>query len=436
MFALGGCGGSKSSKSTSGASPGASAKEASHKGVVNLTFWTWVPGIENAVRLFNETHKGKIQVTLNKIPAGTGGTGGGYAKIYSALKAGNAPDLAQIEYQEIPSFLINNGLENIKRYAEPHKSKFVGWQWRQVAFRGGVYAIPQASGPVAMFYRKDLFDKWGVAPPKTWDEYARAAAAIRNKGAYICTFPAGDSAWFTSMAWQAGGKWFGSQGNTWVVDVDSAPTQKVASYWQNLVDKKLVKTENDTNNGFWKDIQSGDLVTYIAASWDDALIRGNAPQTKGEWAVADMPQWESGSFRASNWGGSSTAVMRGSKYPKEATEFALWLNTNIKSIDLLVTDGYGWPAIKDIGQVSSLTKNPTVFSFYGGQNINEVFKKADENIDESWGWIPLIDAVYNSLDDGFTAAVNGNGTFTDAVKKAQKDGVSALKSKGLEASTG
>lgn len=430
LLALAGCGGS----SASGESSSSSSAEPQHKGVVKLSFWTWVPGIENAVALFNKTHKGKIQVDLNKIPAGTGGNGGGYAKIYSALKAGNAPDLAQIEYQQIPSFLINKGLMEIKQYAQKHKAKFVDWQWNQCVFNGGVYAVPQASGPMGMFYRKDLFDKWGIAPPKTWDEYAKAAATIRKKspGSYICTFPAGNSAWFTSMAWQAGAQWFSTNGDAWVLDVDSAPSRKVASYWQDLVDKKLVKTENDTNNAFWKDIQEGTLVTYVAASWDDALLRGNAPKTKGKWAVADMPQWDSGGFTASNWGGSSTAVMRGSKYPREATEFAVWLNTNKKSIDLLVTDGYGWPAVEDVSGVASLNKNPDVFSFYGGQNINKVFAKADAHIDESWGWIPQVDAVYNSLDDGFTAAVNGNGTFVGALKKAQQDGISALKGKGLK----
>lgn len=436
LLALSGCGGG--SGSTSGGHSSGSSTEPQHKGVVKLSFWTWVPGIENAVDLFNKTHKGKIQVDLTKIPAGTGGNGGGYAKIYSALKAGNAPDLAQIEYQQIPSFLINKGLVDIKQYAQKHKAKFVDWQWGQCVFNNGVYAIPQASGPMGMFYREDLFDKWGITPPKTWDEYAKAAATIRKKSpnSYICTFPAGDSAWFTALAWQAGARWFSTSGNTWVLNVDSAATRKVASYWQDLVDKKLVKTENDTNNAFWKDVQQGNLATYIAASWDDALLRGNAPKTKGKWAVADMPQWGSGSFAASNWGGSSTAVMHGSKYPREATEFAVWLNTNKKSIDLLVTDGYGWPAIEDISGITSLTKNPKVFSFYGGQNINKVFTKADAHINENWGWIPLVDSVYNSLDDGFTSAVNGNGTFVDAVKKAQKHGISALKAKGLKASSG
>ena len=431
LVVLGGCGGSDSSnKSDSGEEP-------KRKGEVTLTFWTWVPGMENAVKLFNDKHKGSIQVKLNNIPTGAQG---GYQKMFSALKAGNAPDVAQVEYQQVPAFLLTDGLVDIGQYAEQHKSKFVDWQWKQGVYNETIYAIPQASGPMGLYYRKDLFDKWGISSPKTWDEFATAAAKIHKKdsNSYICTFPSGNSAWFTSLAWQAGAKWFSAEGDTWVVDIDNAPTHKVASYWQELVNKGLVKTESDNSNAFWKDVQSGSLVTYVAASWIDAPIRGNAPKTKGQWRVADMPQWgTAGAFTASNWGGSSTAVMKGSKYPREATEFAVWLNSDPQSVSMLVNSGYGWPAIKDLGNVEAIKKPaPEVSSFYSGQNINEVFMKADEHVDESWGWTPVTDTTFNSLNDGLTAAVNGKGTFSGAVKKAQEDTVSALKAKGLKVKTG
>lgn len=110
----------------------------------------------------------------------------------AALKSGNAPDLAQVEYQEIPSFLLENGLVNLSPYgADKARSKFVDWQWQQGVFDEAVYAIPQASGPMGLFYRSDLYKKWGIEPPATWDEFAQAAEKIQKADpkAYISTFP-------------------------------------------------------------------------------------------------------------------------------------------------------------------------------------------------------------------------------------------------------
>ena len=162
------------------------------------------------------------------------------------------------------------------------------WQWAQGKFGNAVYAIPQASGPMAFFYRKDLFAKYGIAAPTTWDEYAKAAAKIHaaDPKAYIGTFPPGNAAWFTSLAWQAGAQWFGVEGDTWTVNIDTPQTEKVAAYWDGLREKGLIKTEPDFANGWYSRPAARPIVGWVSASWGDAIITGNAPGTKGKWAVA------------------------------------------------------------------------------------------------------------------------------------------------------
>jgi multiple sugar transport system substrate-binding protein len=413
---------------------GSTSSSSSSGGVTHLTFWTWVPNISNAVNLFNKTHK-NIQVTLDTIPTGASG---GYAKMLDAVKAGNAPCDAQVEYQEIPTFLLQGALVNIKSYAASAQHTFVPWQWNQGVFNGGLYAIPQASGPMALFYRKDVFSRDGItSAPKTWAQYAQDAAIVhrKNSQAYLTTFPVPDSAWFTALAWQAGTNWFGTSGDRWTVNIANSASQQVAGYWNGLVSHGLVKTENDFANGWYKDLQDGGVVSWISASWGDAILRQNAPATSGDWAVAPLPQWNSSGFVASNWGGSSTAVLKGCSDPQAATQFAVWLNTNAKSINELVTDGYGWPAVPDVSSVPSITANASVFKFYGGQNINTVFQQADQHINESWGWIPNVQAAYDALDSAFASAANGHGTFATALASAQKSTVNSLTSAGLKVST-
>jgi multiple sugar transport system substrate-binding protein len=417
-------------------SPGSTAASPPKSGVAHLTFWTWIPNVANDVSLFNRTHK-NIQITLDTIP--TGGNGG-YAKMLAAVKAGNAPCDASVEYQELPTFVMQNALTNISQWASSSRSLFVPWQWKQGVFNGGVYAIPQASGPMALFYNKKVWSAAGVtSPPKTWVQFAYDAAKIhaKNPRDYITSFEAPNSAWFTALAWQAGSNWFGTKGSSWTVNIDNPATANVAAYWYQLVKHGLVKTESSTTSPWYKDLQDGAVSSWIGASWSDAILRQNAPATSGDWAVAPLPQWgTSGPFTASNWGGSSTAVLKGCSDPAAATAFAVWMNSNAQSMNLLVTDGYGWPAVPDVSGIPAITHDPAVFKFYGGQNVNAVFAQADQHINESWGWIPNVSDTYNSLDSGFASALAGKGTFATALATSQKAAVSQLKSAGLSVISG
>ncbi|MEL7976305.1 extracellular solute-binding protein [Isoptericola sp. F-RaC21] len=423
----GGSGGDQAAVSAAHAVPSKAPGEK-----VELTFWSWVPGVDKAVDLWNSENP-DVQVTLEQIPSGSAG---GYAKMHSALEAGTgAPDLAQIEYQEIPGFLLDGGLVDLTQYGvQKDRDKFVDWQWQQGVFGDGVYAVPQASGPMALFYREDLFTKWGIDVPTTWVEFRTAAQEVReaDPDAYISTFPPGNSAWFASLAWQNGGSWFGTDSGSWTVDIDNEQTREVARYWDQMVADDLVKTEPDFANGWYSDLQDGRITAWVGAQWGDAIISGNAPDTAGKWRVAPMPQWdEGGDFRSANWGGSSTAVLTGSEHPAEAKDFAVWLNTDPESIDLLIGGGYGWPAAADAFDGSALDKKN---EFFGGQRINDVFADADAAIDRDWSWIPTTAATYQSLNDGFQSAIAGDGTFVEAVEDAQAKTVADLKAKGLPVS--
>lgn len=395
---------------------------------VELEFWTWVPGIEKAVAMWNARHP-DVQVKVNVIPAGERG---GYAKIQSALKSGTAPDLAQIEYMHIPSFLLEGGLLDLRRYgAQRYRGLFSDWQWKQGAVAGGIYAIPQAAGPLAMYYRKDLFAKWGIPAPRTWAEYERAAATIRQRapGTYITTFPPVNGWWFSGLAWQAGAKWVRTKGNTWLLNINDAATRKVARYWDRLRQRDLIATKQDQQSGWYADIQNGRIVTWIAAQWSDVILQGNAPNTKGKWAVAPMPQWRPGEHAAANWGGSSTAILRGSEHPREALRFSIWLNTNPDAIRSLFETGYGWPAAKGAVRRLNLTKPDP---FYDGQNLGPVFEKAANSVDTSWKWHPTIQATITHLQDSFGAAVAGHGDFVSALDDAQRRSIDDMEAKDLQ----
>ena len=63
-----------------------------------LTFWTWVPDIQDQVDLFEKEYP-KIKVTVENVGQGLDH----YSKVRTASKAGTGPDVVQLEYQFISS---------------------------------------------------------------------------------------------------------------------------------------------------------------------------------------------------------------------------------------------------------------------------------------------------------------------------------------------
>lgn len=393
---------------------------------VTLTFWTWVP-LQKAVALWNKQNP-DVRVDVQTVPANTSG---GYQKMHSALTAGDPPDLAQVEYYALPEFMLVNGLTNLSEYgADELKGAYVDWQWQQGVFAGKTYAIPQASGPMGLFYRQDLFDKWDVGVPATWDEYRAAAVKIKKRGSLITAFPPANAQWFAALPWQRGARWVTTEGDTWVVDLTSPESLEVADFWDGMISDGLVSPIQDSQSAFFKGLQTGGLATWPGAQWYDALIRGNAPRTEGRWRVAELPQWERGAHASSNWGGSATAILQGSRHPVEALEFAHWLNTDPAAIDLLIAAGYGWPAARIELAGSALGKPDP---FFGGQRYNEVFQLSDRNVDTSWRFAPTTTQSYAHVQDAFGRVLAGHGTLADALRDAEGKFVDDLKAKGLEA---
>lgn len=422
-LALTGCAADGGSDSASSACAPAPAGEK-----VNLTFTTWLPGMEDAVKIWNAENP-DIQVEVQTGPNGNGGT---YKNFFNQIAAGNAPDLGQIEYDALPNFRVQDGVVNIADCAGimDAQSQFVDWTWSQVTFgeKDAVYAVPQDTGPEALYYRADLFEKAGIPVPTTWDEYAAAAAKIREQGGYITNFSQSDINAFAGLVWQAGGQWFENDGTDWSVTLDSPESAKVADYWQTLIDGDLVAKyppwTDEWNNAY----NTGELWTWVSAVWGANTITSGAPDTAGNWAVVQMPQWNAGETAAGNWGGSSTAVLKGSKHPYEAAQFALWLNTNADALTSMNKTANIYPATIEGAKLPVFSEG---LDFYGGQKIYEVFAAAANEVNPNFTWGPTMTQVYTDVADGFSQVLAGNGTVLDALKTGQTKTIEALKAASI-----
>ncbi|MEU2751404.1 extracellular solute-binding protein [Streptomyces collinus] len=388
--ALSACGGDSGGNGSSAEPVGKADIDKAMKTPTELTFWTWVPDIQQEVALFEKKYPA---IKVKVVNAGQGVKH--YTKLRTALKAGTgAPDLAQIEYQAIPTFTITDSLLDLRPYgASALKGEFVDWTWGQVSGPGGeVWAIPQDTGPMGMLYRKDLFDKHGIQVPTTWDEFAEAARKLHkaDPDVYLTNLAANEAAAWHGLLWQAGAKPYGLSGKSDIaISVDDAVSKKLGTFWGGLAREGVISTDPDFTDGWYAGFNKGKYATWLTAAWGPAFLSGSAKSTAGKWRAAPLPQWDAAKPASGNWGGSTTAIIRSTKNPVAAARFAQFLNSDPASAKMFATRQSFFPATKALLTDPSFSGDAP--SFYGGQKVNELFASIGDTVDDAFQWPPFLD---------------------------------------------
>ncbi|MFF4343023.1 ABC transporter substrate-binding protein [Kitasatospora sp. NPDC001540] len=396
-------------------------------GPVRIEFWGWAPGYEKSVELFNSTHP-DVQVVYSKISPGSKG---GYTKLLSAVKAGNAPCVGSVGFETLPTFAAAGALQDATAEAAPYAKEYAASAFAQSGVAGRTYGLPVDIAPMALIYRKDLFAKYGITEaPRTWDEYAADAAVIHaaDPNAYIGYF--GNDAYnFAGLAQQAGAKWFGTGGDKWTVSLDDPATKKVAAFWQGLIDKKLVKVVPSFDTALYKGMGEGTVLSDVNAVWDTPILADSVKQTSGNWAVAPMPVWDAARPASGNAGGTPNAVLKGCKHTKEAVEFAHWFGTDPASVSNLVKETGIYPAaLTGLDNPALAAPDP----FYGGQKIYDVFKASAAQVAPGFQWGPVMTRTSAALGDGLGKAGAGTTTLDAALADTQAQTLAEMKTQGME----
>jgi multiple sugar transport system substrate-binding protein len=385
-------------------------------GPTELTLWAWLPDFQAQVDMFEKAHK-NIKVKL--VNAGQGEDE--YQKLRTALKAGSgAPDVVHMEFQYIPTFRQIDGLADISEYgANDYKSDFAPWTWDQVSEGDAVYAMPWDSGPMALLYRKDIFDEYSIEVPTTWDQFAQEAEKLHKADpeTYLADFTPEDGGWLTGLMWQAGARPFEVDGTKVSINMDDPAIMKVSEYWGDLIERDIVATDPGFTNDWYRSFAKGIYATWPTAAWGPVFLEGVAGESKGKWRAAPLPQWEEGADASSNWGGSTLAVTTQSENAEEAAQLAIWLTHDPKPTELYTTKQFLFPVLNDL--LDSPEFRNRKFDFYGGQAVNSVFVEASNNVNKGFEWSPFQDYVYTQMVEQFGAAATGDTEFSQVPENLQ-----------------
>lgn len=426
-IALTGCAGGANGGSTSSSGPSKEEIDKAMTTPTTINFWSWVPDIQNEIDLFEKKYPA-ITVKLQN----QGGATAQYQKLRAAIKSGDVPDVAQIEYSFLPSFTITKSVLDLESYGDGSlKGDYSPSAWAQVSSGQSVWGLPQDLGPTGLLYRTDLLQKAGVQPPKTWDEFASAAKTVKEKtGAYLTDLPGNSFSPILALLWQAGAKPFGYDGDkTVTIDFDSPAVKKVIGYWNDLIKQDLVATEPQLDDNWYQRTSHGDYAAWLAAAWGPVFLQGTAANTSGQWRAAALPQWDPKKPSSGNQGGSADVVLAASKHPIASAEFIKFLNHDTSSTTELATKQYLFPSLVATQKESSFRDQK--LDFYGGQAVNSVFVDVAATVPSDWQWLPFNDFASSSFKETLGAAITQKSDLSTALAQWKSQLVDYAKQQGF-----
>ncbi|WP_225753394.1 extracellular solute-binding protein [Actinotalea sp. Marseille-Q4924] len=392
-----------------------------------LTFWTWVPDIENQVDMFMEEYP---EIDVEVVNVGQGADH--YQQLRTAIEAGSgAPDVTQIEFQHLSSFRLGENLLDLTPYVGDLEGMYPEWVWTQVSQDDGLWAIPQDTGPMGHLFREDLFEEAGIEVPTTWEEYAEAARTYREAkpDSYITNMPGNDPGQFVGLLWQAGARPFGYDGQeTVTIDLDTPEVEKVVQYWDDLISEDLVSVDPDFTDQWYQGLANGKYAGWVTAAWGPVFLQGTAGNTSGLWGATEMPQWEGGD-QAGNWGGSTDAVLASTENPIAAAELARWINVEQEPAMRFAQEQFLFPASTEILEAEEFLSQEA--EFYGGEQVNALFAEISEGVATDFGWLPFMDYAYSAFGETLGSAIADRGDLMQGLQDWEADLVEYAESQGF-----
>jgi multiple sugar transport system substrate-binding protein len=414
----------------------ATAATASASPKVSFTWWTWTTNPQNVIANFEKAYP---NISIPKPPEyGSGGTF--YSKLTTAMSGGTGPCVTQVEYDHLPQFLGAHDLVNISQYVNKYKKDFPGWVWGQVSQNGGVYAMPEDIGPMGLMYQPGVLKKYNLPVPTTWTQFASDAVALHkaNPKMWFDYFAPNDADVLESLWWQAGARPYVLQPNgTWKVQVDGPVEEKVLNFWGNLVKEGAVKVSNDFTADWGHQIGQGDYAAMVGAGWSPTYMVATyqAPNSKQQWAVTQMPQWTPGAHATANWGGSTNAVTKDcpAKDVKYAALFAAYINTSKSGLTIdekpATATGGGrglFPAALARATIPQFNSHVPYFA----GNVNALFNTYAGQVVTNFEWSPWDTEFGNFVTTQLAKAAAGSESWDKALQVTQSQLVSYAKSAG------
>ncbi|MFJ8631642.1 ABC transporter substrate-binding protein [Streptomyces sp. NPDC093568] len=303
-----------------------------------------------------------------------------WPKTLTRLQAGSGTDDIQaIEVGNITEAVQTQADKFVDLGKEVDKSQWLDWKNSQATTADGkMIGLGTDVGPMAICYRKDLFQKAGLETDRTklaeqwkgdWSKYVEVGKEYMKKAPNGTKFVDSASSVYNAALGGATERYYDKDGNV-VWD----KSKGVKDSWDAAMEvatsdmsAKLKQFDKPWDQGY----ANGTFATVACPAWMIGYIQEKSGEAgKGKWDVAAAPT-------AANWGGSFIGVPTASKHQKEAVALAKWLTAPEQQAKVFAKQA-SFPSTPSA--YSTLKPATDTTAYFSNAPITEIFAESAKTI--------------------------------------------------------
>ena len=287
---------------------------------------------------------------------------------------------------------------------------------------GKLVAFPIYTDAPALYYRKDLLEKYGKQPPKTWTEMAETAREIQDKeraagnsglNGFVFQGAPYEGLTCDGLEWVAshgGGRIVDDRGDITINNPKAVAALEQARGWiGTIAPEGVLAYKEEESRGVW---QTGNAVFMRNWPYAYALSEGTDSAVAGKFDVQPLPAGADGGQSAACLGGWNLAVSKYSRHQQEAIDLVRYLASK-KAQKERALGSSRLPTYPGLYKDADIAKQVPIVAAWEGVVSNAVPRPSAPTKGQ-----------YNEVSKEFWTAVNetlaGRGTAAENIDQLEK----------------
>jgi multiple sugar transport system substrate-binding protein len=283
---------------------------------------------------FERIHPG-VHVEVQALPLTAA-----HEKLLTAFAGDALPDIGQLGNTWIPELATLGALQPLQSLVDASsviaKDDYFPGIWDTNVIDGQLYGVPWYVDTRLLFYRKDLLAQAGFAqPPRTWDEWKLALAAIKkNAGSakYSILLPINEYEPLLNLAIQEPDPLLRNEDTRG--NFQSAGFRRAFDFYIDMFRQGWAPPMSATQiSNVWDEFANGFYAFYITGPWNIGEFQRRLPaRLKDDWGTAPLPGPDGPG--AAVGGGSSLVLFKRSAHPREVWQLIEFLSAPAQQLRL------------------------------------------------------------------------------------------------------
>jgi cellobiose transport system substrate-binding protein len=327
-------------------------------------------------------------------------------------------DIQMVEVGNIAEIVgtQSDKLLDLSKYGK--ESDFLDWKWKQATTEGGqTVGLGTDVGPMAICYRKDLFQRAGLPTDReevgklwagSWDKFVDVGKQYKAKAGTSTTFLDSPGGLLQAILSGEKDRFYDASGK--VIYKTNPAVKSAFDLTSEAAKAGLIGNQTQFQPAWDTTIANSKFAAMSCPPWMLGYIKGKSkPDAAGKWDIAQAP-------KSGNWGGSFLTVPKSGKNTEEAAKLAAWLTAPAQQAKLFGVQGSfpSTPAAYDSTEVKTAKNDMT-----GDAPIGTIFAEAAKNIPvQTIG--PKDQIIQQGLTDNGVVLVTQGKSPTDAWNNAVK----------------